>query len=58
MYPELFRIPWIDYPVSSFGVLMAIAFLVGYAITTVRLEEEGFDTEPASSRMPRKYSRP
>ncbi len=49
MYPELFRIPGIDYSVSTFGVMMAIAFLTGYWITAKRMEEEGLDPEPASS---------
>ncbi len=40
MYPELFRIPWLDYPISTFGVMMAIAFLVGFWITAKRMEED------------------
>ena len=30
MYPELFRIPGLDYPISTFGVMLAIAFLTGF----------------------------
>ena len=49
MYPELFRIPWLDYPISTFGVMMTIAFLVGFWITAKRMEEEGLDPERAST---------
>ena len=36
MYPTLFTIPYIDFPISTFGVMMAIAFLVGSWITAKR----------------------
>jgi len=49
MYPELFRIPYLDYSVSTFGVMMAIAFLTGFWITMKRMEEEGLDSELAST---------
>ncbi len=51
MFPELFRIPFLDFPVSSFGAMMAIAFLVGFWITSVRMEEEGLDPEAASTLL-------
>jgi phosphatidylglycerol:prolipoprotein diacylglycerol transferase len=51
MFPELFRIPYLDYPVSSFGAMMAIAFLTGFWITTKRMEEEGLDSEIASTLL-------
>jgi phosphatidylglycerol:prolipoprotein diacylglycerol transferase len=51
MYPELFRIPFIDFPVSTFGVMMAIAFLVGSWITAVRMREEGLDPELATTLL-------
>ncbi len=43
MYPELFRI--FGYPISSFGVMLAIAFLVGTKLTQIRMKEEGLDPE-------------
>ena len=51
MYPELFRIPYFDHPVSSFGVMMALGFLAAYWITAVRMEEEGQDVEIAASML-------
>jgi phosphatidylglycerol:prolipoprotein diacylglycerol transferase len=45
MYPELFRIPWIDYPISTFGLMMAVGFLAAAWITAWRMEEEGFDPD-------------
>jgi phosphatidylglycerol:prolipoprotein diacylglycerol transferase len=50
MYPELFRIPGIGYSISSFGVMLALAFLVGFAITRRRMEEvDGIEPEFAST---------
>ena len=51
MYPELFRIPGLDYPISSFGVMLAIAFLTGFWITAKRMAEEGLDPELASTLL-------
>ena len=45
MFPELFRIG--DFAVSTFGVMLAIAFIVGTKICAVRLGEEGEDPEQA-----------
>jgi phosphatidylglycerol:prolipoprotein diacylglycerol transferase len=45
MYPELFRIG--SFSVSTFGVMLAIAFLVGTRICAIRLGEEGEDPEQA-----------
>jgi phosphatidylglycerol:prolipoprotein diacylglycerol transferase len=45
MYPELFRIG--SFSVSTFGVMLAIAFLVGTRICAVRLEEQAQDPEQA-----------
>ena len=33
MYPELFRIPGLDWPVSTYGLLLAVAFILGLWIT-------------------------
>ena len=49
MYPTLFRIPYLDFPISTFGVMMAIAFLVGSWITAKRMQEEGLDPDLATT---------
>ena len=51
MYPELFTIPFLGWPVSSFGAAMAVAFLVGYWIALRRMEEEGLDPEDAANML-------
>jgi phosphatidylglycerol:prolipoprotein diacylglycerol transferase len=47
VHPILFEIPIIHFPISSFGVMMALGFLLGTWITSVRLREEGLDPELA-----------
>jgi phosphatidylglycerol:prolipoprotein diacylglycerol transferase len=49
LYPELFRIPFIDYPISTFGVSMAIAFLVAFWITMKGMEDKRMATEELSA---------
>jgi phosphatidylglycerol:prolipoprotein diacylglycerol transferase len=51
MYPELFRIPFIDWPISSFGAALAVAFLVGYRIAMPRMREEGLDPEDGANML-------
>jgi phosphatidylglycerol:prolipoprotein diacylglycerol transferase len=51
MYPTLFTIPYINFPISTFGVMMAIAFLVGSWITAKRMAEEGLDPELATTLL-------
>ena len=51
MYPTLFTIPGIDYPISTFGVMLAIAFLTGFWITAKRMKEEELDPELASTLL-------
>jgi len=51
LYPELFRIPGLDYPISTFGVMLAAAFLTGFWITAKRMQEEGLDPELASTLL-------
>ncbi len=51
MYPELFRIPFIDYPISTFGLMMALGFLAAAWITARRMEEEGQDPDVTYSIM-------
>lgn len=41
MYPELFRIG--DFTISSFGVMVAIAFLVAYWISSLEYKRKGLD---------------
>jgi len=49
MYPELFSI--FGFSISSFGVMMAAAFLVGSWITARRMEEEGLDPDLATTLL-------
>src|SRR5262245_14787884 len=49
MYPELFRIG--DFPISTFGLMMATAFLVGSWITARRMKEVGLDPDLATSLL-------
>ena len=43
MYPELFRIG--DFSVSTFGLMLAVAFLVGSWIASIRMGEEGLEAD-------------
>ena len=47
MYPIVWE-PF-GFPISSFGVMLAIGFLVGTWITAVRMREEGLDPEAATT---------
>ncbi len=49
MYPELFRIPVLDWPISTFGVMMACGFLASWWIVGKRFEEHGMDPELSST---------
>ncbi|MCP4037747.1 MAG: prolipoprotein diacylglyceryl transferase [bacterium] len=51
MYPILFTIPGIDYPISNFGVLMAIGFLAAYWLTVRELPSKGIDIEISSNLL-------
>jgi phosphatidylglycerol:prolipoprotein diacylglycerol transferase len=51
MYPILFTIPGLDYPVSSFGVMMALGFLAAYGLAMRELPGKGIDAETASSLL-------
>ena len=48
MWPVVFKIPYLNFPISSFGVMMAAGFLVGTWLTALRMREEGLDPELAS----------
>ncbi len=47
MYPELFTV--FGFTVSSFGLMLAVAFLVGNHITTRRMVEEDLEPETAAT---------
>jgi phosphatidylglycerol:prolipoprotein diacylglycerol transferase len=49
MYPVLFRIG--DFTVSTFGLMMATAFLVGSWITARRMKEVGLDPDLATTLL-------
>src|SRR5688572_32522806 len=49
MYPVLFRIG--DFTISTFGLMMAIAFLVGSWITARRMKEVGLDPDLATTLL-------
>ena len=49
MYPILFEI--FGYPISSFGVMLAIAFLTGTWLTARRMAEIGLDPEGATTML-------
>jgi phosphatidylglycerol:prolipoprotein diacylglycerol transferase len=51
MYPVLFTIPGLDWPISSFGAAMAVGFLVGYWIGIKRMVEEGLNPEDAANLL-------
>jgi len=51
MYPELFTVPVIGYPVSSFGVMLVIAFLAGLVVTRKGMVERGIDPELAPTLL-------
>jgi phosphatidylglycerol:prolipoprotein diacylglycerol transferase len=53
MYPVLFELPtpWGGLVISTFGVMMAIAFLVGSWITAIRMKEEGLDPDLATTLL-------
>jgi len=51
MYPELFTIPFLDWPISSFGAAMAVAFLTGYWIAIPRMSEEGLNPDDAANML-------
>lgn len=51
MYPELFTLPFLGWPISSFGAALAVAFLVGYGIAIPRMKEEGLDPDDAANML-------
>ena len=51
MYPDILTIPGTSYTISSFGLMMALGFLVGYWITMRRMAEQGLDPEKAADML-------
>ena len=51
MYPILFTIPGIDYPISSFGAMMALGFLAAYWLVVRELPGKGIDPELSSNLL-------
>jgi phosphatidylglycerol:prolipoprotein diacylglycerol transferase len=51
MYPVVFTIPGLDLEISSFGVMMALGFLVGTWLVSLRMREEGLDPELATTLL-------
>lgn len=51
MYPILFHLPIVGWPISSFGVMMALGFLVGYWIALPRMKEEGLDPDDTANLL-------
>ncbi len=49
MYPILFEI--FGFPISSFGLMLATAFLVGTWVTSLRMAETGLDPEQATTML-------
>jgi phosphatidylglycerol:prolipoprotein diacylglycerol transferase len=51
MYPILFHVPFLGWPISSFGVMMAVGFLAGYWIALPRMREEGLEPDDAANLL-------
>jgi phosphatidylglycerol:prolipoprotein diacylglycerol transferase len=49
MYPVLFEI--FGFPISTFGVMLAVAFLTGTWLTALRMREIGLDPEQATTML-------
>ena len=43
MFPELFKIPYLDFPVNTYGLLLAISFLVGMYVMAKQAERDGLN---------------
>ncbi len=43
MFPEIFKIPWINFTVNTYGLLLAIAFLVGLYVMARQATSDGLD---------------
>ena len=43
MFPELFKIPYFDFPVNTYGLLLAISFLVGMYVMANQAKRDGLN---------------
>ncbi|MGH9838212.1 MAG: prolipoprotein diacylglyceryl transferase [Blastocatellia bacterium] len=43
MFPELFKIPWLNLPINTYGLLLAVAFIVGLQFAARMAERDGLD---------------
>ena len=43
MFPELFKIPYLDFPVNTYGLLLAISFLVGMYVMAQQAKRDGLN---------------
>lgn len=48
MFPTLFTIPGLGLEISSFGAMLAIAFLVGSWIANLQIQEKGLDADAST----------
>ena len=51
MWPELFTIPFLDLPLRSFGLLVALGFLVGVGVGSKLAARYGADTKLDPQRL-------
>lgn len=47
MYPEIFTVPGTSFAITSFGLMLMLAFLTGAWIASLRMAEEGLDPDLA-----------
>jgi phosphatidylglycerol---prolipoprotein diacylglyceryl transferase len=43
MFPELFKIPGINFPINTYGLLMAVSFIVGFYVMSRLAARDGLD---------------
>lgn len=43
MFPELFRIPGLDFPINTYGLLMAISFITGFFVMSRLAARDGLE---------------
>lgn len=48
MHPELFRLPWIDFPIPTYGMMLAISFLTGIWFAGERAKKNNLSAEAIS----------